>query len=406
MPPSGAPDASLPHDLTRWRSEFPILETTTYMISNSLGAMPRGAARGLAEYAETWATRGVRAWEEGWWEMAGRVGDKIGAIVGAPAGSVSMHENVTTAHAVVLSCLMPQGARRRIVCPEMDFPSVIHLYRAHEALGFELLLVPGEADFTMRTERLLDAIDETTLLVGLSHVLFRNSFVMDVAPVVERAHRVGARVVLDTYQSAGIVPVDVTALGVDFAAGGCLKWLCGGPGNAFLYTQPELRPTLRPRLTGWLAHRDPFAFDPGPLEPRDDAMSLMNGTPSIPAYHAALAGLDIVAEVGAARIRSHSRAMTARLFEQIDRHGLASRSPRDPERLAGTVALDVPEAKRVARALKARDYLVDYRPGVGIRVSPHFYNTLEEVDRLVDEAARIVRTGDYGEDTPSSSLVT
>jgi kynureninase len=213
-------------------------------------------------------------------------------------------------------------------------------------------------------------------------------------------------VALDTYQSAGILPQDVTALGVDFAAGGCLKWLCGGPGNAFLYTRPDLLPTLRPRLTGWLAHRDPFAFEVSPLEPREDAVRMMAGTPSIPAYHAALAGLDIVAEVGAARIRAHSRAMTARLFEQIDRQGLASRSPRDPERLAGTVALDVPKAKLVARALKARDFLVDYRPGVGIRVSPHFYNTADEVDRLVDEAARIVREKDYGPDAPFRSLVT
>jgi kynureninase len=393
-------------DLERWRSEFPILATTTYLISNSLGAMPRGAARDLAAYAEIWATRGVRAWEEGWWEMPRRVGDKVGRILGAPAGSISMHENVTAAQAVALSCLAPGGRQRRIVCPELDFPSVIHLYRAQEALGIELVLVPGEADLTISLEKMLDAIDETTLVVGLSHVLFRNSYVMDVAPVVERAHRFGATVILDVYQSAGILPLDVTALGVDFAAGGCLKWLCGGPGNGFLYTRPDLRKALRPRLTGWLAHRDPFAFGVGPLEPRDDAMRMMNGTPAIPAYHAALAGLDIVAEVGGEHIRAWSRRLTARLFERLDEEGLASRSPRDPERLAGTVALEVPEARLVARALKARDFLVDYRPGVGIRVSPHFYNTLGEVDRLVDETVRIVREKDYEAGAPFVSLVT
>ena len=403
MPPG---DPGSDDDLERWRSEFPILATTTYLISNSLGAMPRGAIRDLADYAETWATRGVRAWEERWWEMPRRVGDKVGRILGAPAGSVSMHENVTSAQVVALSCLAPKGRQRRIVCPEIDFPSIIHLYRAQEALGFELALVPGEADLSISLEKMLDAIDETTLLVGLSHVLFRNSYVMDIEPVVEKAHRFGALVILDVYQSAGILPLDVTALGVDFAAGGCLKWLCGGPGNAFLYTRPDLRETLRPRLTGWLAHRDPFAFGVEPLEPRDDAMRMMNGTPSIPAYHAALAGLDIVAEVGVERIRARSRRLTARLFERLDEEGLGSRSPRDPARLAGTVALDVPEARLVARALKARDFIVDYRPGVGIRVSPHFYNTVGEVDRLVDEAVRIVRAKDYEAGAPFVSLVT
>ncbi len=393
-------------ELERWRSEFPILEKTVYMISNSLGAMPRGAARGLAEYAEIWATRGIRAWEEAWWELAGRVGNKVADVIGAPPGTVSMHENVTTASAVALSCLEPEGARRRIVCPEMDFPSLIYLYRAQERDGLELSLVPGEPDLSVSTERLLAAIDETTLVVALSHVLFRTSYVMDAAAVVARAHEVGALVILDTYQSAGIIPVDVTALGVDFAVGGCLKWLCGGPGNAFLYTRPDRLGSVRPRLTGWLSHRDPFAFDPGPPVPRDDAMRMMNGTPAIPAYYAALAGLDIVREVGVTRIRAKSKGMTAHVFERADALGFASSASRDPERLAGTVAVDVPEARFVARTLKTRDFLVDYRVGAGIRISPHFYNTTLELDRLLDEIARIVRDRDYDTGAPFTSLVT
>src|SRR5262245_51487248 len=177
-------------ELTRWRPEFPILEKTVYLISNSLGAMPRAAARGLAEYAEIWATRGIRAWEETWWELPGRVGNKVAEIVGAPPGTVSMHENVTTASAVALSSLEPSGARRRIVCPEMDFPSVIYLYRAQAGSGLELTLVPSEKDLSVSTERLLSAIDETTLVVALSHVLFRTSYVMDVPAVVEKARKV------------------------------------------------------------------------------------------------------------------------------------------------------------------------------------------------------------------------
>jgi kynureninase len=393
-------------ELERWRVEFPIVQDSIYMISNSLGAMPRGAAEGLSRYAATWAARGIRAWEETWWEMAGQVGDKVAAIIGAPKRSISMHENVTTAEAVILSCLQPKDRRRKIVCLEMDFPSLIYLYRAHEAWGYDVTVVAGEADLTMSVARLVEAIDESTLVVALSHVLFRNSYIMDVRPVVERAHAVGARVILDTYQSAGIIPVNVTALEVDFAVGGCLKWLCGGPGNAFLYTQPDLLPHLSPRITGWVSHSDPFAFDVGPARARADAMRMMNGTPSIPAYYAAMAGLDIVREIGVERIRAKSKRMTRHLLDLIDRSHFVSTAPRDPDRIAGTVALMVPDAKYVARALKARDFLVDYRVNAGIRISPHFYNTLSELDGLMDEVVRIVTQKDYDTSAPFTSLVT
>ncbi len=393
-------------DLVRWRAEFPILDRTVYMISNSLGAMPRGAAESLAAYASAWATRGVRAWEERWWEMGREVGDKIGAIIGAPAGSVSMHENVTTAAAIALSCFRPQPGRNRIVCLAADFPSTIYFYRSQQAAGFELTIVPAEADLTVRIDRILDAIDERTAFVSLSHVLFKTSFIIDPAPVISRAHQVGATVLLDGYQSAGIIPLDVTALGVDFFVGGCLKWLCGGPGTAFLYTRPDRLPTLQPALSGWFAHRAPFAFDIGPLEPRDDAMRMMTGTPSIPAYYAALPGLEIIAKVGVDRIREKSTFMTARALALADKLGFPSIASRDPERLAGTVAVSPPDALQVSRALKARDFVVDYRPGVGIRISPHFYNTADEIDRLMSEMARIVEHKDYDLDARGSSVVT
>jgi kynureninase len=395
-------------DLARWRDEFPILARTVYMISNSLGAMPRRTARDLAEYAETWATRGVRAWEERWWEMPREVGDKVARIIGAPAGSVSMHENVTTAHAVALSCMRPATARRRIVCAEMDFPSMMYLFRAHQAAGFEVTVVPAEDDLTIRTDRFLDAIDDSAAVVAFSHVLFRTSYIMQAAEIARRAREVGATVILDTYQSAGIVPLDVTALDVDFAVGGCLKWLCGGPGNAFLYTRPELRKQMKPTFTGWVSHRSPFAFDTKPIADRDvrgDAMGMMNGTPSIPAYYAALAGLDIIHQVGVDRIRAKSIDLTGRLLALADQYGFPSAASRDPERLAGTVAINVPDALQVARTLKAREFLVDYRPPVGVRLSPHFYNTIDEIDRVMAEMASIVEKKDYVGDA-AKSLVT
>jgi kynureninase len=392
-------------DVERWRDEFPILSETVYMISNSLGAMPARARDDLAEYAETWATRGVRAWEEGWWEMAAGTGDRIGAIVGAPAGSVCMQENVTTALMTVLSSLSPRPGRRAIVSTEMDFPSALYLYRAQQAAGMELRLVPAEPDLSVRTERILDAIDASTLVVSVSHVLFRNSWILDARAIVEKARRVGAPVILDVYQSAGIVPLDLTALGVDYAVGGCLKWLCGGPGTGFLYARPDRLASTTPRFTGWLAHREPFAFE-GELRSRDDASKLMNGTPAIPAFYAARAGLEIVREAGVEAIRARSKRMTAHLMQRIDALGFSFTASRDPERVAGTVALDVPDARFVARTLKRHDFLVDYRPRAGIRISPHFYNTFEELDAVLDETARTVRERDYDLEEPFASGVT
>jgi kynureninase len=392
-------------DLARWREEFPILSRTVYLINNSLGAMPRRTARDLADYADTWATRGVRAWEERWWEMPIAVGNKVARVIGAPPGSVSMHENVTSAQLVALSTIRPSPSRNRIVCTAMDFPSVVHLYRAQQRSGFDLRVVPAEDDLTVRTDRLLDAIDERTAVVAVSHVLFRTSFILDAAAVAARAREVGAAMILDLYQSAGIVPVDVAALGVDFAIGGCLKWLCGGPGNAFMYTRPDVLRGADPAFTGWLARTHPFAFEIDDADVRGDAMRMMNGTPSIPAYYAALAGLDIIADVGLDRIRARSRRLTARLLALVDKYGFRSVASRDPERLAGTVAVDVPDALLVARTLKARGFMVDYRPPVGVRISPHFYNSEEEIDRIMDEIRSIAATRNYA-DAPTHSVVT
>src|SRR5262252_8880413 len=275
------------NDLAKWRDEFPILSRSVYMISNSLGAMPRKTAAYLAEYANTWATRGVRGWEDRWWEMPLEVGNRIARIIGAPPGSVSMHENVTSAHMTALSCIRPTGERTRIVCSAMDFPSMIYLYRAQQRYGFDVHVVPASNDLSVSTDRMLAAIDHRTSVVAVSHVLFRTSYIMDAAAIAARARDAGATMILDTYQSAGIIPLDATALGVDIVVGGCLKWLCGGPGNAFMYTRPDRLADARPGFTGWLSRRQPFAFEADDEGRREDAMRMMNGTPSIPAYYAA-----------------------------------------------------------------------------------------------------------------------
>ena len=308
---------------------------------------------------------------------------------------VSMCENVTTAHMSVLSTLEVPGPRDTIVCSAADFPSLIYLFRAQEALGFRLHVVPARDDGSADPARIAEAVDDRTALVAVSHVLFRSSYILDPHPILEKARRVGVPVVLDLYQAAGIIPVDVAALGVDFAAGGCLKWLCGGPGAAFLYTRPDLLRSARPRLTGWVSHPHPFAFDIDAYEPAADARRMQTGTPAIPAYYAALPGLRLLGAVGVDRIRRQSVELTGRLLAGVDRHGFRSVASRDPDRLAGTVAIDVPDALAVARTLNAHDVVVDYRPEVGIRVAPHVYNTVEEVDRAVDAMADIVRTRTY-----------
>ncbi|HET7748642.1 MAG TPA: aminotransferase class V-fold PLP-dependent enzyme, partial [Terriglobales bacterium] len=270
-------------DLLRYRPEFPILERTTYLISNSLGAMPRGVYDALHGYADTWATRGVRAWEERWWMLAAQVGDQIGAIMNAPRGSVATFQNVTTCQAVVASCFDFSGKRNKVVYSDLNFPSVMYFWEAQRSRGALVHMIKCDDGIHVPTERLLEAIDENTLLVPVSHVIFRSAYINDARAIVERAHKVGAHVVLDTFQSLGTVPVDVQQLEVDFACGGVLKWLCGGPGTSYLYVRPDLGHKLQPTCTGWTAHKNPFAFEVGPNRYADPPYRYMNGTPNIPA---------------------------------------------------------------------------------------------------------------------------
>ena len=372
------------HDpLLAWRKEFPILANSVYMISHSLGAMPAKARDRMNEFADMWQTRGIRAWEEGWWGMPVSVGDLIGRIIGAGEGEVGMQQNVSVAQWIVHSCFDWTAKRNKIVSESMNFPT--NLYNFHEISGARLVFVPSPDGVTIPLDRLLDAIDEETALVSVSHVLFRSSFKQDLAAIIEKAHRVGAMVCADIYQSAGTVPLHVRELGVDFAVGGSVKWLCGGPGNGYLYVRRDLWPSLRPRLTGWSAHRNPFAFADGPIDYADDAYRFQHGTPNVPAMFAGMAGYEIIAEVGVERIREKSQRQTQRLIELADEAGYRLNSPRHPQQRGGVVVMDVPNGYEVVKDLSKRDILVDYRPGAGIRVAPHFYTTDDEVETVIRE---------------------
>jgi len=378
-------------ELLHYRPEFPILERTTYMISNSLGAMPRGVYDAMKGYADIWASRGVRAWEERWWMLAAEVGDEIGALMNAPKGSVSTHQNVTTCQAVVASCLDFSGKRNKVVYTDMNFPSVMYFWEAQRARGALVHMVKTDDGVTVPLERLLDVIDEKTLLVPVSHVIFRSAYINDARAIIEKAHKVGAHVVLDTFQSLGCVPVDVQALHVDFACGGVLKWLCGGPGVGYLYVRPDLGKRLEPAFTGWFAHQNPFAFEVGAIRYTDPPFRFMNGTSHIPALEAARPGLKIITDVGVPRIREKSTRQTARLIELADQHGWRVNTPRDPEKRGGTVSIAMPDSQEVCRELLKREILVDWRPQAGVRMSPHFYNKDEELETAIAAVEEILR---------------
>jgi kynureninase len=379
--------------LLAWRSEFPILGTCTYLVSHSLGAMPQRAAGYLAKFADEWNTRGVRAWFEGWWDVGRETGNVLAPVVGAVPNTISMHQNVTVAQAIVASCFTFDGPRRRIVLQDLDFPTNHYLFEGFRRYGAELVYVPSDDSIRAPLDRLMDAIDERTALVPISLVLFRSSCLQDVEPIIERAHRVGASVVLDVYQAAGTVPFSLEALGVDFAVGGSVKWLCGGPGAGYLYVRPDLVSTLRPAVAGWAGHVAPFEFEPGALRYADGIERFQSGTPNVPALYSARAGYEIIARIGVPAIREASLRLTRRLMTAAEARGWPLHTPPDDRDRGGTVVVDLPNGAAVTDELLRRNVIVDYRPGAGIRIAPHFYNTEAEVDRAVEVIDEILRDG-------------
>ncbi|HUP63649.1 MAG TPA: aminotransferase class V-fold PLP-dependent enzyme [Thermoanaerobaculia bacterium] len=381
--------------LLSFRSRYPILERTKYLVSHSLGAVPRSTAGAMAEFYELWARRGVRAWHEGWWEMSSEVGDLVAPFLGAAPGSVLMLPNVTTAEAVIISAFDYSGARNRIVMVEGEFPSVRYVHHGLAGrLGAEIVEIEARAGgIGFDLERLLAAIDERTALVPISHVLFESSFLIDVTAIAKRCRETGATMVLDVFQSAGIVPIDLQAWDVPIAVGGVLKWLCGGPGGGYLHVSEPLRKKLRPSLTGWMAHESPFDFAPPPIQYRNDIMRFGLGTPPIPALYAAREGLRNVSEAaagGMGAIRAKSLRQTRRILEEATRRGFEIGTSLEDESRGGTVSIRLPRAEEVASELNARDIVCDYRPRSGVRLSPHFYTADTEIDAAFEAIDEIL----------------
>jgi len=377
-------------DLLRWRREFPILEKTVYLVSHSMGAMPRGVHEALREYGDLWGSQSVEVWHR-WLPFVIECGDRVGRLIGAPPGSVLMSQNVSTLQAVVASALDFRTPRNRVVYTALNFPTVSYVWKAQERNGARVTIVPSPDGIHVPTQSVLAAIDDETLIVPISHVLFRSSYAQDLAAITEKAHRHGAMVLIDAYQSVGTLPVNVSELGVDFLAGGSHKWLCGGPGAAFLYVRPDLLPKLRPAFTGWFAHRSPFAFQMPEQDYAEGIWRMAGGTPAIPSLYAARPGHEILLEIGVERVREKSVRQTERLIALAEEAGLTVRSPRDPARRGGSVILDFPGAEQVSTELVRRGFLCDWRPGAGVRASPHFYTKDEELDLFVAEIQKIRR---------------
>lgn len=382
--------------LLSFRERFPITQRSNYLINNSLGAMPAATRSSLTQYMDEWDARGVRSWGDGWWVLQEQVADQVAGILGVDSGTVSMHQNIAVALEMILSCFRFDGPRNGIVYADRNFPSDQYIYEAREAHGAKLTRVPAAADgFSTDGEEFASHINDTTLLVAIDHVMFRSSAVVDIEPIIKKAREVGAFVILDTFHSVGTLPLEAKKWGVHAVVGGALKWLCGGPGNCFLYVDPDEAKNLKPAFTGWAAHKQPFLFSPEGQDFRDDGGRFATGTPNVPALYAGKEGIATVAEAGLINVRARSQKLTTMLVEEAQRHGFGIKSPLDASKRGGHVALDVPEGYAVCQALSEREIVVDFRPDAGLRVAPHFYNTEDEVRAALQAIKDILDNGDH-----------
>jgi kynureninase len=393
---------SLDRDLASIRKEFPILDRCVYLISNSLGAAPREALEALNQFYQLWAEEGVVAWEKKWWELARKVGNEISSFLGAGEDEVTMIPNATQAHWVVLSTkFIPEDRRRnKIIMTSLDFPSEIYaITEIAKFMGWELEMVKSQGQPGVEVDEILDKIDEKTLFVATSHVCYKSAYIQDIATISARAQQLGVLTLIDGYHGPGILPVDVKKLDVDFYVGGCLKWLCGGPGNAFLYTRPELASSLHPQLTGWLAHQNPFLFAPK-MEYAKGSYRFMAGTPPIPSHYTALPGLNIIKKIGISQIRNKSLRQTALIIRNVKERGFRLFTPEEDDLRGGAISIGLPHTFSVKQALVKRGVKVDFRKGLEeepdvIRVAPHFYTKDEEIEALFGEIDSILQKGEF-----------
>jgi kynureninase len=374
----------------RFRERFAGLDACTWLVSHSMGAPPLASRLALDAYWSEWSAQGPEAWPA-WLDRIRTIADGIGAIVGAPPGSVSLLPNVSLSQAAIATSLRFTSERDEVVYEALQFPSLTYVWHAWERYGAVPRAVPSDDGRTIPTERICAAIGARTKLVVLSHAYYQSGALIDVPAIVARAKEAGALVVLDTYQTTGVVPYDVAQLDLDLVVGGSHKWLCGGPGCGFLYVKPALAERFEPALTGWFGHAEPFAFAPAPTRHASGTMRFATGTPTIPGYLVAQAGHDLIREAGVQAIREHNIRLTQLIVDGAQARGLRINTPLDPRARTGWIGIDVADGARIVDALIARRVLVDYRPGCGIRVSAHVYTTDDEIERFFAELDLLIR---------------
>jgi len=371
------------------RSRFAGLDRNTWLVSHSMGAPPLAAREALTRYFDDWAEHGPEAWPQ-WLDLAAEIADGIGALFGAPKNSVWLAPNVSVLQAAIASSLSFAGERNEVVYESLMFPSLAYVWDGWRRMGAVTRVVPDDDGITIPTERICAAITERTAVVVLSHAYYESGALIDVAPIVARAHTMGALVVLDSYQTAGTVPFDVVALDVDIVVGGSHKWLCGGPGCGYIYVKPGLQENFAPLVTGWWAHRDPFAFAAAPMVYAAGPARWATGTPTIPGYVVARAGHDLIRAIGVDAIRAYNGRLTNRIIAFAHERGWRVKTPLDPAQRTGWIGIDLPDAARVQARLLERRIIVDHRPRCGLRVGPHFYTTDEDLQTLFDALDAIV----------------
>jgi kynureninase len=365
----------------RGREHFPVLESSTYLVSHSMGAAPLGARTALEQYWNDWASDGPEAWER-WLPRIGTIADGIGALIGAAPRSVFLGPNVSVLQAALATCFDFRGARNEVVYEALQFPSLTYVWNEWERFGAQVRVVDSDDGRSIPTERIVAAITERTAIAVLSHAYYVSGAIADVRAIQEHCRSVGALLCVDAYQTTGVYPYDVQAWDLDVVTGGSHKWLLGGPGCGWIYIKPSLLERFRPAVTGWMAHADPFAFEPAPMRYAHSMYRFGTGTPTIPGYLVAAPGHELIAQIGIAQIREHNVRLTSKLASMALDRGLRVSTPLEPEKRTGWIGIDFDDAERAGHQLIGERVFVDYRPGCGIRVSPHFYTTDDEIDRF------------------------
>lgn len=361
------------------RAQFPILADSTYLVSHSMGAAPLGARAALEEYWNEWAEDGPEAWER-WLPRIAQIADGIGRIIEAAPGTLFLGPNVSVLQAAIATCLDFRGQRNEVVYESLQFPSLTYVWREWERYGAVVRVAHSDDGRWVPTERIVETISEKTAIAVISHAYYVSGALADLAAIAARCRDAGALLCVDAYQTTGVYPYSVRSLDLDLVTGGSHKWLCGGPGCAWIYVKPSLLERFHPAVTGWMAHARPFAFEEAPIVHAPSMYRFGNGTPSIPAYVAAQAGHDFIATIGVEKIRERNVRLTDAIAQLALERGLTVNSPLDSARRTGWIGIDFDGAEDACRQLIERRIFVDYRPGCGIRVGPHVYTADEEID--------------------------